>query len=84
MLQDKINRAGLENFFKRNNHQDEVFLRFEDKEGKYTYIMYNPFFRANAEIDFEDTLKELVIDFYDNNKYSNIYLSTITDFFRIR
>jgi hypothetical protein len=84
MLKDKIDREALENFLRKNNHQDEVFLRFEDKDGRYTYIMYNPFFRANSEISFEDTLKELVIDFYDNSKYSNIYLSTITDFFRIR
>lgn len=84
MLRDKINRNELEGFLKRNNHQDEIFVRFEDKDGKYTYIMYNPFFRANSELSFEETVKELVVDFYDNSKYSNIYLSTITDFFRIR
>ena len=84
MLKDKINRNELEGFLKRNEHQDEIFVRFEDKDGRYTYIMYNPFFRANSELSFEDTIKELVTDFYDNYKYSNIYLSTVTDFFRIR
>ena len=84
MLKDKINRNELEGFLERNNHQDEKFVRFEDKDGRYTYIMYNPFYRANSELSFEETIKELATDFYDNYKYSNIYLSTVTDFFRIR
>lgn len=84
MLKDKINREALENFLRKNEHQDEIFVRFKDGNDRYVYIMYNPFYRANKEISFEETIKELVIDFYDNSKYSNIYLSTVTDFFRIR
>ena len=82
MLKDKINKGELKAFLKRNSNQEEIMVHYTDRDGKWVYPVYNPFYKGNRWISFKEVLQELVVDLFDVKEEA--YLSTNTDFFRIK